>query len=124
MSCILCELINDASKRICEDEHMVAIWDGFPVSMGHALIVPKRHVESLFELTDEELKSAYELIVNTKVILDYKYSPNGYNIGINEGRAAGRTIDHAHIHIIPRYDGDMDDPRGGVRGVIPDKRIY
>ena len=76
------------------------------------------------ELTDEELKSAYELIVGTKVILDYKYSPNGYNIGINEGRAAGRTIDHAHIHIIPRYDGDIDDPRGGVRGVIPDKRIY
>ena len=105
-------------------QYAVAVFDEFPVSIGHTLIIPKRHVESLFELTDEELKDIYTLIVQSKNKLDELYKPDGYNIGINEGRAAGRTIDHVHIHIIPRYIGDVENPRGGIRGVIPDKKEY
>lgn len=123
-NCIMCKLIGDNTQVVCENEYAVAIYDGYPVGIGHTLVVPKRHVESLFELTQNELNDICSLIVESKNILDSKYHPNGYNIGVNEGRAAGRTVDHVHIHIIPRYVGDVEDPRGGIRGVIPDKKIY
>ena len=124
--CVICELINDKSRVIYDDEYAVAISDGFPVSQGHTLIVPKRHIESIFDATDVELKSIYSLIIAVRNFLEMRleHKPDGYNIGINEGRAAGRTVDHTHIHIIPRYKGDVEDPRGGIRGVIPDKKIY
>lgn len=123
-NCIMCKLIEDNTQVVCENEYAVAIYDGYPVGIGHTLVVPKRHVESLFELTQNELNDICSLIVESKNVLDSKYHPNGYNIGVNEGRAAGRTVDHVHIHIIPRYVGDVEDPRGGIRGVIPDKKIY
>lgn len=123
-NCIMCKLIEDKTQVVCENEYAVAIYDGYPVGIGHTLVVPKRHVESLFELTQNELNDICSLIVESKNVLDSKYHPNGYNIGVNEGRAAGRTVDHVHIHIIPRYVGDVEDPRGGIRGVIPDKKIY
>lgn len=98
--------------------------DGFPVSEGHCLIIPKRHVSSIDELTDMELKDLYTVLHQTKILLIKTYQPDGFNIGINEGEAAGQTIEHLHIHLIPRYEGDVVCPRGGIRGVIPDKKEY
>ena len=99
-------------------------FDKYPVSPGHLLIIPKRHIPSIFESTSEEINDLWDLVTMAKQILDEKYSPDGYNIGINDGESAGQTIMHLHIHLIPRYKGDMDDPRGGVRGVIPGKQKY
>jgi diadenosine tetraphosphate (Ap4A) HIT family hydrolase len=100
------------------------MYDKFPVTEGHTLIIPKHHVESLFMLSENDAVSLTRMIREVKDIIDKKYKPKGYNIGINEGRAAGRTIDHLHIHLIPRYEGDMEDPTGGVRHVIPEKGNY
>jgi diadenosine tetraphosphate (Ap4A) HIT family hydrolase len=100
------------------------IRDGFPVSPGHTLIIPKRHVASLFELTPEDFLDLHEAIHWAKADLDQEYSPTSYNLGINNGPAAGQTVPHLHIHFIPRYDGDQPDPRGGVRWIIPEKAKY
>ena len=98
--------------------------DNFPVSRGHCLVIPKRHVETWFDMSKEERQEAFELIDQVKTMLDEKYAPDGYNIGMNCGESAGQTVPHAHIHVIPRYKGDMENPRGGVRGVIPEKQSY
>jgi len=100
------------------------IRDGFPISPGHTLILPKRHVGSFFELTPEERADLLELLDAAKADLDREFSPHGYNIGINDGAAAGQTIGHVHIHLIPRFDGDRPDPRGGVRWIFPEKADY
>jgi len=102
----------------------VAIRDGFPVSPGHTLIIPKRHVASFFEITDEERTDLMTLLTAARDDLDRRFRPTGYNIGINDGAAAGQTVPHLHIHLIPRYLGDRDDPRGGVRWVLPDRAAY
>ncbi|MQY05180.1 AP-4-A phosphorylase [Actinomadura sp. RB68] len=104
---------------MCENEAFYARYDNFPANPGHIEIVPKRHIESFFELNESEILSAYELIHEAKDILDEKYLPEAYTIGINDGKAAGRTIDHLHIHIIPRHQGDVADPRGGIRRAAP-----
>ena len=88
------------------------------------LIIPKKHAENLFELTQEELSVLFEIIKEAKEYLEKEYKPDGFNIGVNQGEAGGQTIFHLHIHIIPRYKGDMEEPEGGVRGVIPEKRKY
>ena len=121
--CVFCGI---SSKRppVIYGEYVISILDEFPVSRGHCLVIPKRHVESISELTDDELKDLYVVLDQTKQLLKQQYNPDGFNIGINEGRAAGQTVPHLHIHIIPRYNGDMEDPRGGVRGVIPEKQKY
>lgn len=98
--------------------------DGYPVSKGHSLIVPRRHVQSLFDCTDEERRALFALLDVAKGELDAELHPDGYNIGINDGEAAGQTVMHLHIHLIPRYKGDKDDPRGGVRWIFPDKAAY
>src|SRR5687767_250229 len=98
--------------------------DNHPVSPGHTLIIPKRHVASFFETTDEERLAMLRLLDEAKAVLDQKHKPDGYNIGINGGDAAGQTVMHLHIHLIPRYKGDKTDPRGGVRWVLPDKAAY
>ncbi|PZN73122.1 MAG: HIT family protein [Candidatus Methylumidiphilus alinenensis] len=103
---------------------MLVIRDGFPVSPGHSLIIPKRHCVSFFELTDEERTSLFQQLTEAKTGLDVEYRPDGYNIGINEGVAAGQTVFHLHIHLIPRYHGDTSDPRGGVRWIFPEKASY
>ena len=105
-------------------EHCVSILDQFPVSEGHCLIIPKRHVGTIDDLTDAELKDVYTILHQTKILLIETYTPDGFNIGINEGSAAGQTVPHLHIHLIPRYKGDVFDPTGGVRGVIPSKQSY
>jgi diadenosine tetraphosphate (Ap4A) HIT family hydrolase len=102
----------------------VAITDNFPLTQGHALVVPRRHVPSFFELTAEERLAILELLDRTKAVLDKKHSPDAYNIGINDGAAAGQTVMHLHVHLIPRYKGDADDPRGGVRWIFPRKADY
>ena len=98
--------------------------DLYPVSPGHLLIIPNRHVANWFELTDEEQRAVMELANRAKIRLDETLQPDGYNIGINCGEAAGQTVMHVHCHLIPRYEGDTPAPRGGVRGVIPDKQSY
>ena len=100
------------------------MWDNYPVSEGHALIIPKRHIISLLNLNNQETLHMYQLLKETCSIINDKFHPDGYNIGINEGEAAGRTIHHVHMHIIPRYFGDVENPRGGIRHIIPGKGDY
>ena len=102
----------------------VAARDSYPVSKGHTLIIPRRHVASFFETTDEERQAMMKLLDEMKAMLDREHKPDGYNIGINNGAAAGQTVMHLHMHLIPRYAGDLPDPRGGVRWVIPEKAAY
>jgi diadenosine tetraphosphate (Ap4A) HIT family hydrolase len=106
------------------DDLIVALWDGFPVSPGHALVVPRRHVAGWFDATPEERAAlVYGLDLARAAILE-RYAPDGFNIGINVGEAAGQTVFHLHVHLIPRYKGDVEDPRGGVRHVVPSKARY
>lgn len=109
---------------IFEDDFAFARYDLYPVSNGHLLVIPKRHFADYFECNAEEQNSLWGLVRECKTYLDKKYSPDGFNIGINVGPVAGQTVPHLHIHVIPRYAGDMPDPRGGVRGVIPEKQRY
>lgn len=105
-------------------EYCLSFFDEYPVSKGHTLVIPKRHVNKMDELTSDEIKDMYVILQQTKYLLQERYNPDGFNIGINEGEAAGQTVPHLHIHIIPRYNGDVDEPRGGIRGVIPNKQKY
>ena len=114
----------DKRNRLFENEIGFVIYDGFPVSEGHCLIIPKRVYSDYFDSTEQELKGLNELVFRTKEYLDKKYKPTGYNIGINSGEDSGQTVFHLHIHLIPRYKGDVEDPKGGVRGVIPLKQKY
>ena len=107
-----------------ENELAYARYDGFPVNDGHLLLVPRRHVSDYFDTTEAEKQALQELLERGKSLLDGEKSPDGYNFGVNCGQAAGQTVMHVHVHLIPRYDGDMDDPRGGIRGVIPKKQKY
>lgn len=101
-----------------------AAWDRHPVSDGHFLVIPYRHFGSYFDISDEEREELWSLVAKGKVMCDEKHNPDGYNIGINVGKWAGQSIDHLHIHVIPRYKGDVENPKGGVRGVIPNKKLY
>lgn len=121
-----CPFCKAESERdiIASSTLSVAFYDGFPVSPGHALIIPKRHVSSFFDLSQEERQDLFNLADSVKRIVEERYHPDGYNIGINVGEAAGQSIFHVHMHLIPRYQGDVPNPRGGVRGVIPAKQNY
>jgi diadenosine tetraphosphate (Ap4A) HIT family hydrolase len=120
--CPFCTLAED--RILSSNELAVATPDGFPVSPGHTLIIPKRHVASWFDTTPEEQLAVIALLGQMKSHLDAERSPAGYNIGINDGPAAGQTVRHLHLHLIPRYDGDTEDPRGGVRWVFPHRAAY
>lgn len=111
-------------RVIAENADAFLVLDGFPVSPGHCLVIPKRHIGSFFEATPTERAALLSLLDQAKARVDTMHTPNGYNIGINDGSAAGQTVPHLHIHLIPRYAGDQADPRGGVRWVIPDKADY
>jgi diadenosine tetraphosphate (Ap4A) HIT family hydrolase len=100
------------------------VWDGYPVSLGHALIVPRRHVASWSALTANEKAAIMAGGDAVRAQIDERYHPHAYNVGYNDGAAAGQTIMHFHLHVIPRYQGDATDPRGGVRWVLPDKAAY
>lgn len=120
--CPFCSL--PTSRIVDENLHGWVIRDGFPISPGHTLIIPKRHVGSFFELEPSERDALLSLIDAAKRDLDTEFKPDGFNIGINDGPAAGQTVPHLHIHLIPRYLGDRQDPRGGVRWIIPEKADY
>ncbi|MCB6974320.1 MULTISPECIES: HIT family protein [Butyricimonas] len=121
--CPFCNLEKDI-EIICETENCVAFYDGFPVSPGHALIVPKRHVANYFELSRAEVQVMQDVLRHVKQIIDERYDPDGYNIGVNVNESAGQSVFHVHMHLIPRYRGDVENPKGGVRGVIPNKQKY
>jgi diadenosine tetraphosphate (Ap4A) HIT family hydrolase len=120
--CPFCSLLRD--RLVFESELALAIRDGFPVSPGHTLVIPRRHVASFFETTPDEQTAMLKLLNLARIDLDHRHHPAAYNIGINDGHAAGQTIPHVHIHLIPRYAGDRDDPRGGVRWVLPKRAAY
>jgi len=120
--CVFCTI--RADKILGENEHVVWILDAYPVSPGHSLIVPKRHVESFFEATQAEREAMLSLLDQARDHVCQNHAPSGYNIGINEGSAAGQTVSHLHVHLIPRFPGDSADPRGGVRWVIPNRADY
>jgi len=113
MSCIFCERKN--IKVELENDFALAFFDSYPVNEGHMLIIPKRHFADYFEATDQEILAINDLLHKAKKLLQEKYKPDGFNIGINIGYDAGQTIFHLHVHLIPRYKGDVEDPRGGVR---------
>lgn len=121
--CPFCRLSRKV-EVICETATCVAFYDGYPVSPGHALIVPKRHVASYFDLTNHEREAMNVMLQFVKRVLDRSFHPDGYNIGINVNEAAGQSVFHVHMHLIPRYKGDVAHPKGGVRGVIPQKQSY
>lgn len=100
------------------------IYDKYPVSKGHILVISKRHIASYFDLCGVEKYELVEIIDTLQKYLSDTYSPDGFNIGFNDGKCAGQTVQHFHLHIIPRYEGDMENPQGGVRGVIPNKQKY
>ncbi len=114
----------DPDRVFLETDRILGLWDKYPVSPGHALLVPRRHVAGWFDATNEEhaaLTVALE-IARHKILEQHR--PDGFNIGVNSGEAAGQTIFHLHVHLIPRYKGDQDDPRGGVRRLFPSKAKY
>ena len=120
--CPFCQL--DPKRILAEDELTVVYRDGFPVSLGHAVIIPRRHLATLFDATEAEQAALLKALAHAKEIIDRYHQPDGYNIGINHGPAGGQSVPHLHIHLIPRYRGDKEDPRGGVRWVLPDKAKY
>jgi diadenosine tetraphosphate (Ap4A) HIT family hydrolase len=107
-----------------ENDAAIAFSDGFPVSRGHTLVVPKRHVGSVFELAPAELANLWQLVSEVRAHLSRELNADGFTIGVNDGQAAGQTIAHGHVHVIPRRLGDVPDPRGGVRWVVPEKAAY
>jgi diadenosine tetraphosphate (Ap4A) HIT family hydrolase len=120
-----CPFCATPPDRVLEaTQHAFVVLDAFPVSPGHTLVISRRHVTDVFDLTGSEIGDIIRLIRSARERLDRTLHPSGYNIGVNVGRAAGQTVMHVHIHVIPRYPGDTSDPRGGVRGVIPGKACY
>ena len=118
-------LARDPKDRVASNDLAFAIRDAFPVSAGHTLVVPRRLFASWFEATAEERAAIFELVDVVRRQLDVSENPpQGYNIGINVGATAGQTVPHLHVHVIPRYEGDVADPRGGIRHVIPGKGNY
>lgn len=125
MSTESCRFCNRPDERAVMVNDLVQAWyDRHPVSDGHMLIVPRRHFADYFDCTPAERDALWAMVADAKAHLDEKHSPDGYNVGINVGRAAGQSVMHLHIHLIPRYAGDVEDPQGGVRSVIPAKRKY
>jgi len=122
-TCIFCEMPKD--RMIDADEYMYVIRDGFPVTDGHTLLIPKRHAATWFDLSEYEHASANTLLYKHKQLLEKEDATiTGFNIGMNCGEEAGQTVFHCHIHLIPRRKGDVEDPRGGVRWIIPSKADY
>jgi diadenosine tetraphosphate (Ap4A) HIT family hydrolase len=114
----------DRTKLVAESEVAIALLDAFPVTEGHTLIVPRRHVTSIFQLSSQDLAALWAMVGEVRQGLQQNLSIDGINIGVNDGSAAGQTIEHAHIHLIPRRKGDVQDPRGGVRNIISGKARY
>ena len=119
--CIFCR---PQREILAENAHAIAVFDSFPVSPGHSLILPRRHVATVWELDETEYAACYALVRVLKPVLEARFRPDGFNVGVNCGEAAGQSVWHAHIHVIPRFTGDTPNPKGGVRHVIPLKGGY
>jgi diadenosine tetraphosphate (Ap4A) HIT family hydrolase len=122
MSCPFCDMEKEAI--VFENKLAKAFFDKYPVQKGHLLIVPKRHIQTYFDANTEEIMAIHELIKQGKEMLDKDHSPDGYNVGVNIGPFGGQTVMHLHFHLIPRYKGDIEDPRGGIRKAIPNLVPY
>jgi diadenosine tetraphosphate (Ap4A) HIT family hydrolase len=123
MSCPFCDRIPQVA-RDDRNDLAAALEDAYPASPGHTLIVPLRHEPDFFSLSGEEQAAMWQLAELVRRRLQNELKPDGLNVGINVGAAAGQTVEHAHIHLIPRFTGDVPDPRGGVRWIIKDKARY
>lgn len=119
--CLFCGSPRGETRR---NALAISARDSYPVSPGHSLIIPIRHCASFFDLSAEEVAACMELVAEEQKVLDEEFSPDGYNVGVNVGSAAGQSIFHVHIHLIPRYTGDSARPQGGVRQVLPKKAHY
>lgn len=126
METVACPFCSQPHERplIAESDLAFALFDLYPVSPGHALIIPKKHMSSYFDLDEQHQAACMRLLNRVREIVTERHRPDGFNVGINIGAAAGQTVPHVHIHLIPRYLGDVAEARGGVRGVIPHKRDY
>ena len=124
MTCIFCDRLMNNGEVVFENTLALAYNDKNPVSKGHMIFITKRHAETFFDINKEEREAIFQLVEMAKEKLDREYKPDGYNIGLNCGISAGQSVMHIHLHLIPRYNGDVENPRGGVRGVIPHKRDY
>lgn len=113
--CLFCDIMMES--KVLENKFFYAVFDRYPVNLGHLLIISKKHIPDLFGLDEVDFKHLYGIINLAKEMLDMKYKPAGYNVGVNCGDSAGQTILHFHLHIIPRYKNDIEDPRGGVRNI-------
>lgn len=122
--CLFCKLYEEDKEFVYENRYFYAQLDAHPINPGHILIIPKRHVVSFFDLEPQELTDWYSAMQDVKRIIDEQHGPAAYNIGVNDGVEAGRTVHHLHFHLIPRYKGDVQNPRGGVRNIIPGKGDY
>lgn len=124
--CPFCQIVakSDCREVLFANDLAVAFKDSYPVSEGHLLIIPKRHFPELFEATENEIMAIFRLLKQCQKFLVETLHPDGFNIGINVGKSAGQTVFHLHVHLIPRYSGDVSQPRGGVRHVIPGKGLY
>lgn len=120
--CPFCNI--DENKKVFYNYKYFAIYDEYPVSPGHMLVIPTEHVEDYRDLTDHQKFILWEAVDKAIKFLTEKYNPDGFNIGINCGEVAGQSVKHVHIHVIPRYKNDTENPKGGVRGVIPNKQNY
>jgi diadenosine tetraphosphate (Ap4A) HIT family hydrolase len=120
--CPFCEPVAGAAW-ITHDAGL-AIWDAFPLTEGHTLVVPRQHVASLYELTPAEQADLWTLVADVRARLRERFNPDGFTIGVNDGPSAGQTVGHAHIHVVPRRLGDVPDPRGGIRWVVPGRAAY
>lgn len=122
--CPYCRKMRTGEGVVAENELALAIKDEFPLNPGHTLVVPRRHVGDFFQLTEEEQAAIHALVRQMQASLQEQYRPAAFNVGLNNGPAAGQTIPHVHVHLIPRYLGDVPDPRGGVRWIIPERAPY
>jgi len=120
-----CRFCTPGTDRLMiEGELGFVAWDRHPASPGHFLVIPKRHFADYFDINEAEREELWTLVEAGKKEAEEKFKPDGYNIGVNVGHWAGQSIHHLHIHVIPRYRGDVENPKGGVRGVIPQKKNY
>lgn len=122
MSCPFCNH-NDLVIQL-ENNLAIAFYDKYPVQKGHLLIVPKQHIKTYFDASTDQIMAIHDLLHKGKALLDEQYEPDGYNIGVNVGEYGGQTVNHLHFHLIPRYKGDIEDPRGGIRKAIPNLVQY
>jgi diadenosine tetraphosphate (Ap4A) HIT family hydrolase len=122
MPCPFCQL--PPARIVRERASAVLVWDAWPLSPGHALVIPRRHIGSWFDTTEPERADMLALLDEAKALVAQQHAPAGWTIGINDGPAAGQTVPHLHMHLIPRHPGDTPDPRGGVRWVLPQRAAY